>query len=85
MTASLRRRLAAGLLDMTCQLWKSMELAKLSMLLRLAQIHASGNLLEVGGQRTLAEWLVHTLGTNQNQDRSMALLAQLRFVHRPKE
>ena len=69
----------AGTLEELCTMWECMELLKLQMLLCLAQIHAAGNLLEVGGQRTVAGWMIHTLGTNTAQAHNMALLAELLF------
>ena len=69
----------AGVLDDICHLWQDMDQAKLAMLLRLAQIQATGNLLEVGGQRTLAGWITQALGTNPAEARSLARVAEALF------
>ncbi|PWV44246.1 HNH endonuclease [Nocardiopsis sp. L17-MgMaSL7] len=69
----------AGVLDDICHLWQDMDQATLAILLRLAQIHATGNLLEVGGQRTLAGWITQALGANPTRARSLACLAQALF------
>ncbi|WP_282104589.1 HNH endonuclease signature motif containing protein, partial [Nocardiopsis sp. B62] len=69
----------AGVLDEICHLWQDMDQATLAILLRLAQIQATGNLLEVGGQRTLAGWITQALGTSAAQARSLACLAQALF------
>jgi hypothetical protein len=66
-----------GVLEFSCRVWEEMELARLQILLGLAQIQQTGNLRAVGGQRTLAGWLVQALGVNQYQARSMAVLAEL--------
>lgn len=69
----------AGVLDDICHLWQDMDQAKLRILLRLAQIQATGNLLEVGGQRTLAGWITQALGTHPAEARSLACLAEALF------
>ena len=69
----------AHTLEVTCQVWGLMERAKLAVLLRLAQIRASGNLAEVGGQPTLARWITHALHVPQAEAYSLAVLARLLF------
>src|SRR5690606_30912177 len=80
-TQTMERDLPAGavahMLDLSCELWDLMDQSKLRILLRLAQIHASGNLAEVGGQATLAKWITHALRVPQNEAYGLALLAQL--------
>ncbi|WP_083936220.1 HNH endonuclease signature motif containing protein [Nocardiopsis ganjiahuensis] len=69
----------AGMLDVTCELWDLMDQCKLRVLLRLARIHASGDLAEVGGQGTLARWITHALRVPQREAYALAVLAQLLF------
>ncbi|MFE1169003.1 HNH endonuclease [Nocardiopsis sp. NPDC058789] len=75
----------AEVLDDICQVWHDMDQAKLHILLRLAHIHSTGNLLEVGGQRTLAGWITQALGTSPAEARSLACLADSLFHERLPE
>ncbi|GAB3697235.1 hypothetical protein GCM10028793_21110 [Nocardiopsis oceani] len=72
---------AAGqVLDVISQVFEDMEQAQLSMLLRLAQLEAAGTLLEAGGQRSVQNWLIHSVGMVPVEANGRAELARRLFA-----
>ncbi|GAB3711641.1 HNH endonuclease signature motif containing protein [Nocardiopsis oceani] len=72
---------AAGeVLDVISQVCEDMEQAQLAMLLRLAQLEAAGTLLEAGGQRSVQNWLIHSVGMVPGEANGRAELARRLFA-----
>ncbi|GAB3704729.1 hypothetical protein GCM10028793_34900 [Nocardiopsis oceani] len=72
---------AAGeVLDVISQVCEDMEQAQLAMLLRLAQLEAAGTLLEAGGQRSVQNWLIHSVGMVPVEANGRAELARRLFA-----
>ncbi|GAB3745716.1 HNH endonuclease signature motif containing protein [Nocardiopsis nanhaiensis] len=72
---------AAGqVLDVISQVFEDMERAQLSMLLRLAQLEAAGTLLGAGGQRSVQNWLIHSVGMAPVEANGRAELARRLFA-----
>ena len=72
---------AAGeVLDVISQVFEDMEQAQLQMLLRLAQLEAAGTLLEAGGQRSVQNWLIHSVGMAPGEANGRAELARRLFA-----
>ncbi|GAB3725140.1 hypothetical protein GCM10027590_29020 [Nocardiopsis nanhaiensis] len=72
---------AAGeVLDVISQVFEDFDRAQLSMLLRLAQLEAAGTLLEAGGQRSVQNWLIHSVGMAPVEANGRAQLARRLFA-----
>ncbi|GAB3724016.1 hypothetical protein GCM10027590_27170 [Nocardiopsis nanhaiensis] len=72
---------AAGqVLDVISQVFEDFDRAQLSMLLRLAQLEAAGTLLEAGGQRSVQNWLIHSVGMAPGEANGRAELARRLFA-----
>ncbi|GAB3730495.1 hypothetical protein GCM10027590_38890 [Nocardiopsis nanhaiensis] len=72
---------AAGqVLDVISQVFEDFDRAQLSMLLRLAQLEAAGTLLEAGGQRSVQNWLIHSVGMAPVEANGRAELARRLFA-----
>ncbi|GAB3740894.1 HNH endonuclease signature motif containing protein [Nocardiopsis nanhaiensis] len=67
-------------LDVISQVFEDMEQAQLSMLLRLAQLEAAGTLLEAGGQRSVQNWLIYSVGMAPVEANGRAELARRLFA-----
>ncbi|GAB3714450.1 hypothetical protein GCM10027590_10050 [Nocardiopsis nanhaiensis] len=72
---------AAGeVLDVISQVFEDFDRAQLAMLLRLAQLEAAGTLLEAGGQRSVQNWLIHSVGMAPVEANGRAQLARRLFA-----
>ncbi|GAB3719371.1 HNH endonuclease signature motif containing protein [Nocardiopsis nanhaiensis] len=72
---------AAGeVLDVISQVFEDFDRAQLSMLLRLAQLEAAGTLLGAGGQRSVQNWLIHSVGMAPVEANGRAELARRLFA-----
>ncbi|WP_460755805.1 HNH endonuclease signature motif containing protein [Nocardiopsis oceani] len=72
---------AAGeVLDVISQVFEDFDRAQLAMLLRLAQLEAAGTLLEAGGQRSVQNWLIHSVGMAPGEANGRAELARRLFA-----
>ncbi|GAB3721089.1 hypothetical protein GCM10027590_22190 [Nocardiopsis nanhaiensis] len=72
---------AAGqVLDVISQVFEDFDRAQLAMLLRLAQLEAAGTLLEAGGQRSVQNWLIHSVGMAPVEANGRAELARRLFA-----
>ncbi|WP_460764128.1 hypothetical protein, partial [Nocardiopsis oceani] len=71
---------AGEVLDVVSQVFEDFDRAQLSMLLRLAQLEAAGTLLEAGGQRSVQNWLVHSVGMAPGEANGRAELARRLFA-----
>ncbi|WP_460777909.1 HNH endonuclease signature motif containing protein [Nocardiopsis nanhaiensis] len=72
---------AAGqVLDVISQVFEDFDQAQLAMLLRLAQLEAAGTLLEAGGQRSVQNWLIHSVGMAPVEANGRAELARRLFA-----
>ncbi|GAB3741843.1 HNH endonuclease signature motif containing protein [Nocardiopsis nanhaiensis] len=72
---------AAGeVLDVISQVFEDFDQAQLQMLLRLAQLEAAGTLLEAGGQRSVQNWLIHSVGMAPGEANGRAELARRLFA-----
>ncbi|GAB3742374.1 hypothetical protein GCM10027590_58020 [Nocardiopsis nanhaiensis] len=71
---------AGQVLDVISQVFEDFDQAQLSMLLRLAQLEAAGTLLEAGGQRSVQNWLIHSVGMAPGEANGRAELARRLFA-----
>ncbi|WP_460772109.1 HNH endonuclease signature motif containing protein [Nocardiopsis nanhaiensis] len=71
---------AAGeVLDQATRVWEHLEQIKISMAARLAQLEATGQLLEQGGQKNLQDWIRHAFGIPAAQANDLALIGRAEF------
>ncbi|GAB3686789.1 HNH endonuclease signature motif containing protein [Nocardiopsis oceani] len=71
---------AAGeVLDQATRVWEQLDQIKVSMAARLAQLEATGQLLEQGGQKSLEAWIRHAFGIPTGQANDLALIGRAEF------
>lgn len=66
----------AAVLDALTLVHRHVDALQHRTLTALARVHANGNLLDIGGQRTMAAWMTHAYGIPARRAKDMELLAE---------
>ena len=70
---------AGEVLDQATRVWEELDQIKVSMAARLAQLEATGQLLEQGGQKSLQAWIRHAFAIPATQANDLALIGRALF------